>query len=74
MTKTAEPIYALFAKDATHLLGKKVLCAQEKEGLGYWATLVRIEESGTPFVCVLNNPQNAKKAESKWRWVVEDLI
>lgn len=40
-----EPIEALFADDAKHLIGKAVLCAQRKEGLGYWATLVRFEET-----------------------------
>lgn len=70
-----EPIEALFADDAKHLIGKAVLCAQRKEGLGYWATLVRIENTNKPFVCILNNHLNEEKQlESRWRWIVEDKI
>lgn len=71
MSKKHAPISALFADDAKPLIGRLVLCDQDKEGLGYWATLVRIENSSKPFVCVLNNPANAQGAEPRWRWVVE---
>jgi hypothetical protein len=71
----SEPIEALFADDAKHLIGKSVLCANDKEGLGYYATLIRIESGNKPFVCILNNHLNEEKQlESRWRWIVEDKI
>ena len=70
MKDTYEPIEALFANDAESLIGHRVLCAQDMDGLGYYATLVRIENSNRPFVCILENHLNEKKRlESTWRWV-----
>lgn len=70
MKDTYEPIEALFANDAESLIGHRVLCAQDREGLGYYATLVRIDGGNRPFVCILENHLNEKKRlESNWRWV-----
>lgn len=37
-----------------HLVGSKVLCAQQQEGLGYYATLIAINERRRrPYLCRL---------------------
>ena len=73
MKTTYEPIEALFAKDAESLIGHRVLCAQDRKGLGYYATLVRIEGGSRPFVCILENHLNEKKrSESNWSCICKD--
>ena len=70
MKTNYEPIEALFAEEARSLIGHRVLCAHDRDNLGYYATLVRIESSSKPFVCILENHLNEKKRlESNWRWV-----
>lgn len=52
-------------ESATHLIGKDILCSNTREGLGYWATLIRIDfDSRFPYVCELS--YNNRMKSFKW--------
>jgi hypothetical protein len=53
------------SQDAKHLIGEDIVCANQKEGLGYWATLEGVNTlSDHPYICRLT--YNNKISSFKW--------
>lgn len=68
--KQSKPIHAINKDQATHLIGKCVLCAQHKEGLGYYGTLVGFCQKTGKFIV----KRDCDKNNTLWMWIVEDAI
>lgn len=62
-----EPIHALNKDLAAPLIGKEVLCANHKEGLGYYATLIGFCPKTGKFVVKLPHFKNNRRC----MWIVE---
>lgn len=52
--------------EADHLIGQEILCANEKEGLGYWAKLIKINKySNFPYFCEIYY----NKVQKGFKWI-----
>lgn len=68
--KRPQPIHAFNQDIARHLIGKAVLCAQHKEGLGYYGTLIGFCSKTGKFIVKRLYDKN----ESRWMWIIEDTV
>lgn len=66
--KRPQPIHAINKKQAKTLVGKNILCAQHKEGLGYYGTLIGFCPATGKFIV----QRLGSRKTSRWMWIVAD--
>jgi len=71
--KRPAPITKEDSQRAFRLVGERILCARDPEGLGSYATLVDVlTGEDAPFAVILENPCNTNRIISRCSCIVED--
>jgi hypothetical protein len=70
MSERPEPVHAIEKDRAMPLIGKSVLFANEKEGLGTYGTLLGWSKRGYFIV----EPDHAKGKHSRCQWIIEYTV
>lgn len=69
MIKERRAYHPIEKDEARHLVGQNIICANTKEGLGYWATLEGIDDNSEfPYICKLDYNKKIKN----FKWIAND--
>ena len=66
--KKYEPIHCVEVDKAKKLIGKRILCAQHKECLGFYGELIGINPDNGKFWVL----RDCDKRATQCQWIVED--